>query len=103
MDTTDMPDLMPMDTEAMDTHTDTDTMARDLLMLNHRSLPTELPFPMLLPLPTPSLPPMAVWSILPWSEFAPTTSVPRSLANLTQTPTNFSYMTSRKLSLSRDA
>merc|ERR1719394_840157 len=32
MDTTDMPDLMPMDMEATDTHTDTDTMARDLLM-----------------------------------------------------------------------
>merc|ERR1711868_179074 len=38
MDTTDMPDLMPMDTEpmVMDTHTDTDTMARDLLMLSQR-------------------------------------------------------------------
>merc|ERR1712227_67324 len=34
MDTMDMPDLMPMDTEpmVMDTHTDMDTMVRDLLM-----------------------------------------------------------------------
>merc|ERR1719277_1089942 len=81
MDTTDMPDLMPMDTEPMDTPTDTDTMASVMLMLNPRSLPTVLPFPKLLPLLTPSLPPMEVSSILPWSEFAPTTSVPRSLAN----------------------
>merc|ERR1719422_1709947 len=38
MDTTDMPDLMPMDTDPMDmdTHTDTDTMARDLLMPSPR-------------------------------------------------------------------
>merc|ERR1719394_1698714 len=75
MDTTDMPDLMPMDTEAMDTHTDTDTMASVMLMLNLRSSPTVLPFL------TPSLPPMAVWSTLPWSESAPTTLVPRSPAN----------------------
>merc|ERR1712029_118404 len=68
----------PMDT---DTHTDTDTMASVMLMLNPRSLPTVLPFPTLLPLPTPSLPPTEVSSTLPWSEFAPTTSVPRSLAN----------------------
>merc|ERR1719210_734854 len=35
MDTTDMPDLMPMDTEpmVMDTHTPMDTMERDPLML----------------------------------------------------------------------
>merc|ERR1719438_408604 len=33
MDTTDMPDLMPMDTDPMDMDTqDSDTMARDLLM-----------------------------------------------------------------------
>merc|ERR1719277_316506 len=50
-------------------------MASVMLMLNLRSSLTELPFPTLLPLP------MAVWSTLPWSEFAPTTSVPRSLAN----------------------
>merc|ERR1719394_1422147 len=81
MDTTDMPDLMPMDTEATDTPTDTDTMASVMLMLNLRSSPTELPFPTLLPLLTPSPPPTAVSSILPWSEFAPTTLVPRSLAN----------------------
>merc|ERR1719351_197439 len=81
MDTTDMPDLMPMDTEATDTHTDTDTMASVMLMLNPRSSPTELPFPTLLPLLTPSLPPMEVSSTLPWSESAPTTSVPRSPAN----------------------
>merc|ERR1719284_8377 len=79
MDTTDTPDLMPMDTEATDTHTDTDTMAS--VMLNLRSSPTVLPFPTLLPLLTPSLPPMEVSSTLPWSEFAPTTSVPRSPAN----------------------
>merc|ERR1719179_129089 len=37
MDTTDMPDLMPMDTEPMDMDTpDTDTMARDLLMPSPR-------------------------------------------------------------------
>merc|ERR1719282_2079209 len=81
MDTTDMPDLMPMDTEATDTHIDTDTMASVMLMLNLRSSPTVLPFPTQLPLPTPSLPPMEVWFTLPWSESAPTTSVPRSLAN----------------------
>merc|ERR1712029_567965 len=68
-----------------------------MLMLNLRSSPTVLPFPMLLPLLTPSLPPMAVWFTLPWSESAPTTSEPRSLANLRQTPTNFSFMTSPKL------
>merc|ERR1712227_46955 len=81
MDTTDMPDLMPTDTEATDTHTDTDTMASVMLMLNLRSSPTVLPFPTLLPLPMPSLPPMEVSSTLPWSESAPTTSVPRSPAN----------------------
>merc|ERR1719515_417131 len=53
MDTTDMPDHMPMDTEATDTHTDTDTMASVMLMLNLRSSLTELPFPTLLPLLTP--------------------------------------------------
>merc|ERR1712209_186955 len=44
MDTTDMPDLMPMDTEpmVMDTHTDTDTMARDPLMLSPRPRLTQL-------------------------------------------------------------
>merc|ERR1719445_2809236 len=42
MDTTDMPDLMPMDTEATDTHTDTDTMARDLLMPSPRLRLTQL-------------------------------------------------------------
>merc|ERR1711862_936629 len=44
MDTTDMPDLMPMDTEpmVMDTHTDTDTMARDLLMPSPRPRLTQL-------------------------------------------------------------
>merc|ERR1711868_47107 len=42
MDTTDMPDLMPMDTEPMDTHTDTDTMARDLLMPSPRLRLTQL-------------------------------------------------------------
>merc|ERR1719429_442857 len=44
MDTTDMPDLMPMDTEpmVMDTHTDTDTMARDLLMPSPRLRLTQL-------------------------------------------------------------
>merc|ERR1712122_109124 len=42
MDTTDMPDLMPMDTEATDTHTDTDTMARDLLMPSPRPRLTQL-------------------------------------------------------------
>merc|ERR1719322_1488632 len=52
-----------------------------MLMLNLRSSPTVLPFPMLLPLLTPSLPPTEVWSTLPWSESAPTTSVPRSPAN----------------------
>merc|ERR1712177_156646 len=37
MDTTDMPDLMPMDTEPMVMDTpDTDTMARDLLMPSPR-------------------------------------------------------------------
>merc|ERR1719336_45840 len=81
MDTTDLPDLMPMDTEATDTHTDTDTMASVMLMLNLRSSPTELPFPTLLPLLMPSPPPMEVWFTLPWSESAPTISVPRSLAN----------------------
>merc|ERR1712025_628795 len=81
MDTTDMPDLMPMDTEAMDTHTDTDTMASVMLMLNPRSSPTVPPFPTLLLLLTPSPPPMEVWYTPPWSESAPTTSEPRSLAN----------------------
>merc|ERR1711982_208924 len=38
MDTTDMPDLMPMVTEA----TDTDTMARDLLMPSPRPRLTQL-------------------------------------------------------------
>merc|ERR1712227_1016370 len=42
MDTTDMPDLMPMDTDPMDTHTDTDTMARDLLMPSPRLRLTQL-------------------------------------------------------------
>merc|ERR1712227_160592 len=44
MDTTDMPDLMAMDTEpmVMDTHTDTDTMARDLLMPSPRPRLTQL-------------------------------------------------------------
>merc|ERR1719445_2942921 len=42
MDTTDMPDHMPMDTEPTDTHTDTDTMARDLLMLSPRPRLTQL-------------------------------------------------------------
>merc|ERR1719438_141891 len=52
-----------------------------MLMLNLRSSPMVLPFPTLLPLHTPLPPPMAVWFTLPWSEFAPTTSEPRSLAN----------------------
>merc|ERR1719322_269879 len=52
-----------------------------MLMLNLRSSPTVLPFPTLLPLHTPSPPPMEVWFTLPLSESAPTTSVPRSLAN----------------------
>merc|ERR1711983_109733 len=75
MDTTDTDhtDTEPMD---MDTHTDTDTMASVMLMLNLRSLPMVLPFPTLLPPLTPSPPPMAVSSTLPWSEFAPTTSEP---------------------------
>merc|ERR1712209_399627 len=44
MDTMDMPDLMPMDTEpmVMDTHTDMDTMARDLLMPSQRQKLTQL-------------------------------------------------------------
>merc|ERR1719367_829372 len=42
MDTMDMPDHMPMDTEPMDTHTDTDTMARDLLMPSPRPRLTQL-------------------------------------------------------------
>merc|ERR1719232_1494880 len=44
MDTTDMPDLMHMDTEPMDmdTHTDMDTMARDLLMPSPRPRLTQL-------------------------------------------------------------
>merc|ERR1719288_442129 len=42
MDTTDMPDHMPMDTEPMDTHTDTETMARDLLMPSPRPRLTQL-------------------------------------------------------------
>merc|ERR1711862_377532 len=44
MDTTDMPDHMLMDTDPMDmdTHTDTDTMARDLLMLSPRPRLTQL-------------------------------------------------------------
>merc|ERR1712115_133186 len=44
MDTTDMPDHMPMDTDPMDmdTHTDTDTMARDLLMPSPRPRLTQL-------------------------------------------------------------
>merc|ERR1711862_591999 len=79
MDTTDMPDLMPMDTEATDTHTDTDTMASVMLMLNLRSSSTVLPFPTLLLLHMPSPPPTEVWFTLPWSESAPTTSEPRSL------------------------
>merc|ERR1712079_977804 len=36
MDTMDMPDLMPMETEATDTHTPMDTMERDPLMLSQR-------------------------------------------------------------------
>merc|ERR1711862_393104 len=42
MDTMDMPDHMPMDTEPTDTHTDTDTMARDLLMPSPRPRLTQL-------------------------------------------------------------
>merc|ERR1712227_153820 len=42
MDTMDMPDLMPMDTEPMDTHTDMDIMARDLLMPSPRLRLTQL-------------------------------------------------------------
>merc|ERR1711983_243737 len=44
MDTMDMPDHMPMDTDPMDmdTHTDTDTMARDLLMPSPRPRLTQL-------------------------------------------------------------
>merc|ERR1712025_593088 len=42
MDTTDTPAHMPMDTEPMDTHTDTDTMARDLLMPSPRPRLTQL-------------------------------------------------------------
>merc|ERR1712227_150556 len=44
MDTMDMPDLMPMDTEpmVMDTHTDMDTMVRDLLMPSQRQKLTQL-------------------------------------------------------------
>merc|ERR1719322_1015981 len=42
MDTMDMPDLMPMDTEPMDTHTDMDIMARDLLMPSPRPRLTQL-------------------------------------------------------------
>merc|ERR1719322_2148802 len=70
--------MLSMDT--MDTD-HTDTMASVMLMLNLRSSHTELPFPTLLPLLTPSLPPTEVSSTLPWSESAPTTSVPRSPAN----------------------
>merc|ERR1711910_154137 len=40
MDTMDMPDLMPMDTEATDTHTPMDTMERDPLMLSQRLMLT---------------------------------------------------------------
>merc|ERR1712122_2487 len=43
MDTTDMPDHMPMDTEPMVMDTpDTDTMARDLLMPSPRPRLTQL-------------------------------------------------------------
>merc|ERR1712227_1075314 len=43
MDTMDMPDLMPMDTEPMVMDTpDTDTMARDLLMPSPRPRLTQL-------------------------------------------------------------
>merc|ERR1719210_2107035 len=42
MDTMDMPDHMPMDTEPMVMDTHTDTMARDLLMLSPRPRLTQL-------------------------------------------------------------
>merc|ERR1719323_3003105 len=44
MDTMDMPDLMPMDTEpmVMDTHTDMDIMVRDLLLPSPRPKLTQL-------------------------------------------------------------
>merc|ERR1712020_30521 len=54
MDTMDMPDLMPMDTEAMDTHTPMDTMERDPLMLSQRLMLTTdtMDMPDLMPLDT---------------------------------------------------
>merc|ERR1712223_1953780 len=54
MDTMDMPDLMPMDTEATDTHTPMDTMERDLLMLSQTLMLTTdtMDMPDLMPLDT---------------------------------------------------
>merc|ERR1712079_53853 len=54
MDTMDMPDLMPTDTEATDTHTPMDTMERDLLMLSQRLMLTTdtMDMPDLMPLDT---------------------------------------------------
>merc|ERR1711974_584305 len=54
MDTMDMPDLMPMDTEATDTHTPMDTMERDPLMLSQRLMLTTdtMDMPDLMPLDT---------------------------------------------------
>merc|ERR1712208_131826 len=54
MDTMDMPDLMPMDTEATDTHTPMDTMERDPLMLSQGLMLTTdtMDMPDLMPLDT---------------------------------------------------
>merc|ERR1719461_1909641 len=58
MDTMDMPDLMPMDTEPMVMDTpDTDTMARDLLMPSPRPRLTQLS----------STPPAMLSTQCPWS------------------------------------
>merc|ERR1719438_202713 len=69
MDTTDMPDHMPMDTDPMDmdTHTDTDTMARDLLMLSPRPRLTQLSStpPAMLSTQWPALLPALLWSTTP--------------------------------------
>merc|ERR1712227_1092305 len=91
MDTMDMPDLMPMDTEpmVMDTHTDMDTMARDLLMPSQRQKLTQLC----------STPP-AMLPVLPWST-TPTPSPASTMFHLSRLPsTPFPWLTLSTMPLS---
>merc|ERR1712029_425373 len=80
----DMPDHMPMDTEPTDTHTDTDTMARDLLMPSPRPRLTQLfstPPAML----STQCPAMLLVLLLPWST-TPTPSPASTMFQLSRLP-----------------